>query len=241
MTILVDSHEPELIEALIKQVVPTHRLALNPKYADYMWHSVDGHRIQIERKQIGEILSGMGKIETQLRREIESGVEETLLLYEGDCKPVPKMHGSITQAWQKSKKGNIIVPGREYHVSYAGFQAWLSQLDKAGITSVKTMDMETTAYAIVALYNNSLKLEHTTLNRYVKEHIVIKGQSPYVHSLMGLKNAGVGEERAKALVERFGTPWNLFNQDDTEIAATLVSGKMLGLSSARKILTAIGR
>lgn len=245
MTILLDIFEPIEIENLISQTTPVVRMGLNSKgFADYLFHAFDNHRIQVERKQIDEVLGGIDSVEEQLRRELDSGVEENILLIEGFCEPIAGLK-IATQSWRRAKDKKIMVPGHQYNVSYTGFQAWLSQLDKAGITIVRTMDYTATAMALIALYQNAQKEEHKTLRRYIKARIYPESYNPHVHNLMAIKGAGIGEEKAKALVERYGTFWYIINQRPEDIAETLVGEegkeKKLGLVTAKRLLKSIGR
>ena len=251
MTILVDVYEPVEIENILKQVVPTIRMSLNHSdegFADYLWFAVDGHRIQVERKQCGELLSSLDDAEEQLGREVNNGVEETILLIEGVCSPVPGF-SRATQTYirpKSSKSGrDLLIAGKTFNVNYVGYQAWKSQLDKAGITIVETFNWEATALTLVGLYNNSQKLEHTTLRRYIKEHITVHPFNEHVISLMGIRGANLGEARAKALIERYGTVWYTLSQSAEDLAETLVGEedkqKRLGLVIARKLMKAIGR
>lgn len=244
---LVDIFEPESIEHLIRQSIDITREPLNSQgIADYFWFAVDGHRIQVERKQIDEILSGMDKVEEQLSRELSNGVEETILLIERICQPIYGLKMAV-QSWHMAGSKNIMVPGHQYNVSYTGLQAWKSQLDKAGITVVETFDQEATAMTLVALFQNSQKQEHTTLRRYIKEHIYVEGKNPHVLSLMGIKGAGIGEEKAKALIDKYGTLWYTINRDADELAETVIGENKnggvirVGIASAHKLLKAIGR
>lgn len=239
---LVDVFEPEQIQHLMEQTIPVTRHALNSAgFADYMWYGVDGHRIQVERKQIDEILSGMDDVEEQLSRELSNGVEETILLYEGDCEPIANLR-MATQSLKLARNEKVMVPHKQYNVSYTGLQAWFSQLDKAGITIVHTCHYIGTALTLVALYQNSQKLEHTTLKRYIKHHIYVEPRNEHVLSLMGI---GFGEEQSKALIERYGTFWYTMNQPAEELANTLVGSgerpKRLGLSRVQKVFRRIGR
>ncbi|KKN75192.1 hypothetical protein LCGC14_0383510 [marine sediment metagenome] len=243
MTIFVDTFEPVQIEELIAQSVPTIRITLNHSsqgIADYFWYAVDGHRIQVERKQIDEILSGMDSVEEQLRRELGNGIEETILLYEGTCEPIPGLKSAI-QSWKLAKAGKVMVPSHKYNASYSGLHAWLSQLDKAGITIIHTCHYIGTAMCLVALYNNSQKQEHVTLRRYIKEHITIKPYNEHVITLMGIKGANIGEEIGLALIDRFGTVWYTLSQDEDTLAETIIGGKTLGINRAKRILRSIGR
>jgi len=245
--IFVDSFEPKEIETLISQSVPTTRMMLNHDvvgYADYLWFGCDGHRIQVERKQIDEILSNMNGVEEQLGRELSNGVEETILLYEGECEPIPSLKTAV-QSWKLAKGGKVMVPHHKYNISYKGLMAWFYQLDKAGITIVHTSHYTATAVALVALYDSSQDSAHTTLRRYIKEHITVQPFNEQVITLMGIKGANLGEARAKALIERYGTVWYTLNRDAEELADTLVgeegNKKKLGLATAKKLFKAIGR
>lgn len=247
MTILIDTFEPVEVDYLIAQSVPVLRPVpgLNSQgFADYMWFAFDGHRMQVERKQIHEVLGGMDSVEEQLRRELSNGVEETLLLIEGICEPIAGLK-IATQTWRRAKDKNVLVPGRSYNTSYTGYQAWLNQLDKAGITIVQTFDYTATAMTLVALYQNSQKPEHKTLRRYIKDRIYIESYNPHIYNLIAIKGGGIGEEKAKALIERYGTFWYVINQDVGELAETLVGEegkqKRLGLPSAQRLLRVIGR
>jgi len=241
MTILLDIFEPVEIETLVQQSVPVTRLGLNGKgYADYLWHAFDGHRVQVERKQIDEVLGGMDKVEEQLRRELSSGVEETILLIEGFCEPIAGLK-IATQSWRKAKDKRILVPGHQYNVSYTGFQAWLYQLDKAGVTIVRAFDYTATAMTLVALYQSAQDPKHKTLRRYIKDRIYIESHNPHIINLMSIKGGGIGEEKAKALIDRYGTFWYTVNQDAEELAETLVGEKRLGMKSVQRLFKAIGR
>ena len=134
-----------------------------------------------------------------------------------------------------------MVPGHSYNVSYTGLQAWLSQLDKAGVSIVQTFDYTATAMAIVALYQNAQKEEHKTLKRYIKPHIYVESQNPHIVNLMSVKGGGVGEEIAKAWIEQFGTFWYTIQQDAEDLANVEVNGKRVGTNRARKFLKALGR
>jgi len=237
---LIDVFEPQLIEDLLSQSLSVNRIPLNSHgYADYLWHGIDNHIIQVERKQIDEILGGMDRIEEQLRKEMQKA-EENILLWEGTFEPIAGTK-SACHSFRKAKDGRIMIPGHKYHTSYAGVQAWFYQLDKAGWTIVNTIDQVATSVTLVALYNSSQKAEHTTLLRYIKQKIYPPTPNPYVETLMGIKGASIGGEIAQALIERYGTPWYTFQQSAEDLAQTLVGDKQLGLVRTKKLLKSIGR
>jgi ERCC4-type nuclease len=237
-----DVYEPIQIEELVNQAVPCIKANLNHELgiADYTWFAWDSHRIQVERKQIDEVLSGMDKVEELLQREMTNGVEETILLIEGECEPVPGVRNAV-QSFKKAKSRNILVPSHKYNKSYSGYQAWLYQLDKAGVTVVKTPHYIATAHTLVALYKSSQEKTHKTLQRYIKDKIVAKTDNPHVITLMGIKNGGVGEEFAKALIDRFGTVWYTLNRDPEDLASTIVGNQTFGMVRSKKLLRATGR
>jgi len=245
MSILLDRMEPMEIESLIAQSVDVTRTGLNGQgMADYLWFCCDGHRIQVERKQTDELLASIDNVEEQLQRELQNGVEETILLIEGICEPIYGLK-LATQTWRRAKDRNILVPSRTYNCSYTGYKAWQNQLDKAGVTIVETFDYTATAMTLIALYQNSQKEEHKTLRRYIKDRIHIESQNLHILNLMSIKGGGVGEEIAKALIERYGTFWFTINQSAADLAETLVGEegkeKRFGINRAKKLLTAIGR
>ena len=237
-----DVYEPLTIEELISQSVPCTMKNLNHELgiADYMWFACDGHRIQVERKQIDEVLTNMDSVEELLSRELSNGIEETILLIEGDCEPIPGIRFA-TQSWKLARGGKVMVPSHKYNVSYKGYQAWLYQLDKAGVTIVRTAHYLATAITLVAMYESSQNPAHQTLRRYIKDKITIKDSNPHVITLMGIKGGGCGEEIAKALIDRYGTAHYTLTQNVDDLAETLVGDKRLGQVRARKLLKAFGR
>lgn len=243
MTILMDCHEPDSIRILLEQMTPVAVVPLNEMgFADYQWSAVDGHLIQVERKQIDEILSGMMKVEEQLTREMMKLEEfgphgETILLYERTCHP-QRLKG--VQSLRKTAKGYS--EGHDYpHVNYTQLQAWLYQLDKAGVSNYHTCDQVGTALTLGAWYNSSQDANHQTLKRYIKDHIIIKSRNPHIYNLMAIKGADIGEVKATALIERYGTFWYVINEPVEALAETYIGDKRLGSTVARKLLKAVGR
>lgn len=239
--IFVDAFEPIEIEALIQQVVPTTRGPFNSNgLPDYHWIAIDGHRIGVSRKQAGELLGGLDDAEEQLRKDMVS-VDEMYLLDEGIFSGALHHKKPGTQVWHLSTDGRFLIPGHKFGTSIAKFYAWIYQLDKAGITYLPTFDWTETAQALVTMHNNSLKPEHTTLQRYIKQKITPKPHNHHVETLMGIKGTDhgplLGEMKAKALVDKFGSVWYVLLQEPEELAQ--VEG--IGLITARKLLKAVGR
>jgi len=234
----VDTFEPVELEMLIQQSVDTVRDSYNAKgFPDYHFLGYDVHSIGISRKQMGELLSSLDDAEEQLRRDI-MGVDELYLLAEGVMPSSCLVHNKpALQTWIPTKDGKFLRPGRTFGISCGFFYAWLYQIDKAGITFVNTFDWTDSANAIVSIFKNAQKKEHTTLQRYIKQKIVPKPYNHHVETLMGISGAGIGEKMGKALIERYGTAWATLHQEPEELALT----EGIGLVVANRILTAIGR
>lgn len=247
--IFQDIFEPQQIKDLISQSVPVTVIPLNIHgFADYQWVACDGHTIQVERKQIDEILGGLDHVEEQLSREVVKA-DETILVCEGipehyhDAKPQ-------VRSWKLAKSGKVMIPHHTYNLSYAGLEAWLYQLDQAGISTFHTFDYTCTARAIVAWYNSTQISEHTTLRRYIKDRVYVPrskdkvepgDRNPHILNLMSVKGGGIGEETAKALIDRFGTFWYTINQNVEILAETIINKRKFGEAGAKKLLRAIGR
>lgn len=262
--IFVDIFEPVEIETLIQQVVPTTRGPFNSHgLPDYHWIAIDGHRIGVSRKQANELMGGLDAAEEQLRKDMVS-VDEMLLLVEGifssalmapnfydnshnratATSPIPPQGRNLQQAiqtWKLSKDYKYFYRDRKYYGSISGVYAWLDVLDKKGITTVQTAYWIDTAIVLGAIYNSSQKKEHTTLQRYIKQKITPKPHNHHVETLMGIKGTDhgplLGETKAKALIDKFGSVWYVLLQEPEELAQ--VEG--IGLITARKLLKAIGR
>ena len=224
LPLIVDSFEPTKdIIPLLQQSIPVTIYDLNlDGYADYFWTANDLHTIQAERKQNGELLADMDHVEVQLRKQYDKA-EENLLIIEGFIIQSPQ--GCLTL--KRSRDGRFFYTDREYRSRYGELLSWLYQLDKSGITVYFTPDLQGTASLLVALYNNSQKEEHTTLNRYLKPKIYLAEHNPQVINLMYLQGANLGEERAKALIERFGTLWGVLIQDVEVLQEVLLLMKIL--------------
>jgi ERCC4-type nuclease len=243
--LLVDQYEPvEIVQILIPQVGQNNvmRAPLNTRgFGDYMWNCADGHLLQVERKQWPELLADVDDVEEQLGRELLAPVQETYLLVEGVASPTAVGIDTYTI----SKDSKFFRHSRSYPGSdrrpqpgmFAKVMAWFYQLDKAGVGIMHTSSYIATAMTIGSWYKNSQKDEHTTLRRYIRKKINVEVKDPQVISLMGLAGANLGEERAKALIERFGDVISVLTADPGEIAAMPGFGPTL----EKKIHAAVGR
>lgn len=230
--LLIDVHEPKDAEKLFSQsVAEVYRMALNSGgRADYWWCGADNHTVQIERKQWGEFLGEFDQMEEIIRRYMDNS-DEMGLIIEGYVRPHP-LGCEVLDIYHKSCR-QVTVSKR----NYAEVQAWLWRIDKLGITPYFSANWNATVIAVSAFYKNSQKEEHTTLRRYVKH----KGQAwkpnPHIQNLINVVGGGIGQLRAEAAVEAFGTYWDIIHRSRDELAE--VEG--WGLKVADKFINALGR
>jgi excinuclease UvrABC nuclease subunit len=251
--IFVDTSEPDDIAEFIAQSVPVTRESLNNKLvADYFFLAADSHRVQVNRTQAGELLGNIDSFEDELRRYYNSA-EETYAIIEGIISPYKisnaKMPTELSirksapapgalYAYAVSTKG-WIYREQQYHISNKMFKAWLYQIDKAGISVVYTINDIDTAASLVAIYENSQKTEHQTLQRYLRPRISVRTHNKHVQALINLSSAyrlNIGEVKAKALIDEFGTLGAILLSDPQELCR--VNG--IGMGIAEGLLKAIG-
>lgn len=212
--ILVDTSEPEEIEKLLQQSVPTNRMPLNQtQRSDYYFGGEDGKTRQFGRVQAGELLANIESMEDELRRYYENA-DENYQIIEGLISASPlskktKIFSGISVRRQarpttlftyKVADSGFIYDGHDWNVSAAMYYAWVFRLSQAGIVTFYTENYIGTARLLSAIYRNCQKPpeEHDTLNRYyiplldTGEHdskgkkIHIRKQSPFIKTLMSL-------------------------------------------------------
>jgi hypothetical protein len=241
--VLVDTFEPETIyRGILAELPEASRAQLNTHHkADYFFFSITGHSIQIERKQWSEVLGGMPRVEEQLSREYTQA-DSTSLLIEGVA--IPTTVGMDTYKVRECKlckgkkptcficRGKVILtqgfsygtPKKPQFGLWSKLQAWLWQIDKAGISIYYAPTENATASLLVSIYRNAQKLEHRTLKRYIRPKQVMEARDPHVLTLMGLVDPKtmrtfIGEKTAKALLydHDYGTPYYIFNEDPGDL------------------------
>lgn len=232
MPLFVDIHEPHTIIRLLKQSIPdVFQQSLNSNnISDYYWMGVDGHTIQIERKQYGELVGEFDYIEEIIRKYMDNS-DEMYLLIEGVLRP--------TQIGVEALEifGKKVISMHSFKRRYSEVMAWLWQLDKKGVTIINTFDEYSTAVAISAFYKNSLNTEHTTLERYIKHKNKAWHPNPHVQNLIDVYGVNLGPVKAEAAIKQFGTYWNVINQNSESLAS--IEG--WGEKTALQLLRAIGR
>lgn len=250
--IFVDTAEPVDIINFIKQSTNVEVGSLNQKsIADYFFIAADGHRVQVNRTQAGELLGNIDSFEDELRRYYNSA-EETYAIIEGIISPYKIAGGFMPAtisrrplappgslyAYAVSDKG-FIFKERAYNVSNKMYKSWLMQIDKCGITVFNTINNIDTAATLVAFYDNLQKTEHSTLQRYIKPKIVVKAHNSHVQALVNLSQAyklDIGEVKAEALIDHFGNLGRVLLAEVDELCEVDGIGKKI----AEKLLTVIG-
>ena len=229
-----DVHEPVQIYIPLASSYTAIWEPLNERgYADYYWTKSDGSERQIERKQWGEVLAGMDKIEDQLRRQMDNHKDVELnLLIEGIAKPDPR--GMVIM---KETNTGIYVRGRYSPMRMSQVYAWINNVNKY-MQVIFTPNQSATIDAIGAFYANDQKdpETHRTFQRHFNK--VTFNPNPMVTKLIALGlGSGISEGRAIALIERFSTVWNVCSASPRELAET----PGIGIETAKKFLMAVGR
>lgn len=246
--IYLDSHEPIDLELLLSQVLPVEREHLNPEKADLWWLGYDGKRLQLENKQAGEILGSLDSTEEQLGRELQAA-DYTGLTIRGVITP---SDDGQCQVWGQGNNPNVMFRGRVFNTSYKGYRAWLSRLQELGIVVVEVPNVEALAITVIAMYEGSQKpdSQHKTFARLIPEHYWLTEEDlrkkDFALSLMGIRNAGWGEELALAAADRFDSLATFLNTleagADKEVASLpLRSGKRhIGPAAVERLKRAVG-
>ena len=240
-----DVHEPSQMLVWLKQSLESVIMApLNaqvPTKPDWWWQDIKSNRRGVNRKQLGEALGDLDAVEEQINRELPSCDELTWVI---EGVGVPTATGYQTFDWHENTfchKLKTRLP--HYCQGYvfkrngigARFEGLKDGMRKAGIIVIETDTMLSTATAIVAAFKGSMKLERTTLKRYVTPHVPPFDANPHVDNLARIKGTGVGIEKAKDLIYHCETLSGAIN------APRLKLERILGVPTAARFLKAIGR
>jgi len=254
--ILVDHSEPEELEKLIQQSVPTTRMPLNQtQRSDYYFGGEDNKTRQFGRVQAGELLANIDSMEDELRRYYENA-DENYQVIEGIISPIPltrkdrsleaisiRKGASPTHLFSyKVTEAGYIYDERAWDVSSSMLYGWLRGLERCGIITYQTINWVDTAKLLVAFYFNDQKPpeEHTTLQRYIRPRIVIKEHNPFIKALMALSLAyqiGIGEDKATKIAQHYNSLFDIAMAEVGELCQ--VEG--IGKKTAQKLLLSIGR
>ncbi len=236
-TLMMDNHEPASMYAMLDQAMTLTMTGLNDQlFADYLWNGGEGPS-QAERKTITDLLGGEGTaksllaIEDQLRRQKAAHPDiRLMLIVEGIATPTP----TGTTTWYESRTNKRIMhSGREFKLPLQTVYAWTYQVSRF-LEVYFTPNMVCTARMLTAFYKSDQKADHTTFERYLK--VMDWHPNPQVQGLINI-GSGIGEVRAKALIDKFGTVYNVMRATPNELAQ--VEG--VGMATAITFLRRIGR
>jgi len=228
---LIDVHEPELMKSLLGPVGFSQYHLNSDGYADYFWQKWDNSERHVERKTWTE-LSSLDKVEEQIHRHLTKQPDAQLTwLLEGVA--TPSDHGYQTYKETHSKGRTLFVPTSGGRRPMKMIHAWLYGIGKF-VEIHYTSSLYSTANLLTAMYQADQKEQHSTLHRYYQK--VDWHPNPQVSKLIAIAD-GIGEKRAEALIERFGTVWNVLR----ESPAMLSTVEGIGMNTAKKVLRKAGR
>ncbi len=231
LNVLVDkaSSPPALVKEL-DSLVPISVVNLGGTgYLDFLWWAEDGHSITVERKTVSDLSGRVDDLELQLKRALQTA-DEVVLLIEGVMVP----EGGATRLFTEGKYRSGFILGRKVERPYAYYQGFLWRIDKLGVSNFATANSSGTARFIAEAAVASQSKDFRTFARYIRPKPPLSVANPQVMKLMGL---GVGETRAKALIEKFGTVWKVLNTKPEK----LVTVPGVGKKTAEDLLQGVGR
>jgi ERCC4-type nuclease len=211
--ILVDSREPVAIASYMKDVT---RVTLPD--GDYVFFSHDGKKVIVERKTPGDLLTSFqtGRFQDQVKRVV-GDADYPFLLIEG--------HMFAT------KDGFVKFGSQELRWLFTSVQNILVTAQLTGMYMLFSDNNEGTARVIESLYEYFQKEEHLSIMRPKVFKIFDDDVTTVRESIVSMV-PGFGPELAKRLIERFGTPIEVFLADE----GLLTSVKGVGKSKFNKMV-----
>lgn len=264
MALLVDANEarnhPTLIDWL-RQSVDVNVASINQTagstviYPDFVVFG--GNKlVGINRKTWGEVLSSIDKVEEQLQRELAGPVEQLALLIEGQATPdgqqgawAYNLGWGELKLWRGDSVGSIPFRRQHYQANYKGIMNWLTRLEWMGIQVIYSAGLYDSACRMVAMHDLVMKNEDSkTLNRLIKAQFSVLSLDPQEKamalSLMGLQQAGVGEELGLTIASAFGSITELIRYwDDGGVICDLMlrnGTRRVGNAAEAKLQRALG-
>ena len=235
--IVQDVYEPDYMEQLLTAFMQVQKQNLVQRgLLDYFWFAADGHSITAERKEWGDLLSNMPRLEKQLRTATNHA-DEVMLIPEGI--PVPLVGGEIA-LYQVGKNDKYLRRTKISGVKYTSIMAYIWQLKRtANITTYFTSTIYATAWALKTFVENSQKQESSLLQHYVRTKKIKWRSNPMVETITGIKDEHgyvVGEKKAIELVEQVGSLWDIIHLAPEEINFACNG---IGVGTARRLIDAI--
>lgn len=213
---------------LISPVVPCQVADhVNAGYADYMWRDCNGRVVQVERKQWGEVLSGLDRIEDQLRRHRQNQPDARLsLLIEGLVVSQP----SGTYPLRETNNGAVWVRDHKSGTEMSRVLPWLYNLSEY-VEVYQTSSYIMTCQFLVSAFKQDQKPEKGTFQRYFKQ--IKFHENPQITRVMGF-HPGLGEVKATALINHFVTFWAMISSSPEEMMKVPGIGAKLAVDILRQ-------
>ena len=225
--IYLDVFESDKLEQLLAQDVEVTRMTLNDNnMADIWWAAEDGQTYQWENKAVSEIMGDMDHVEAQLQKQYYQADHCGLVIRDA---AVPTQASTLSMVHTRTKK-DWFVSKHLYNVPFSRYRSWLVGIDGAGVKVVEVANLVATARHIIAEYKYSNDSVHLSLKRHNRTKIVIPERNPHIIALMGLSIAyglNIGETKARALVDRFGTMAAVLRADPKELMEIPGVGKTI--------------
>ncbi len=240
--IVMDVHEDPKdkgMERLLSTTLQVVRQNLEPlNLADYCWHTDIVHTVELKEAEAAIMESG-ARLDAQLTK-YQHAAEDIWLFIQN---PITANPDGSCKVWKR--RNMFFIPGKTLNKEYTTFMAYIYSLAvNEGIHTLFTADMSATAWALSSFVYNSHKPagSHTTLRKHLKPRVatVLNPESPFeaqpfVETLMGIKNARIGEKTALKLISRFKTPFDLAVASVDDVA------EVIGLTAAELYFKSIGR
>lgn len=209
MVIIADTMEPFELRARLREkgVEVVDVRLVGTGYLDYLITAWDGHLIAIERKEVHDLSHRVDDAEQQLRKAVETVGEsgEVILIREGIMLPATK---TSTVLCKQNRKSGVIYHHRMVNIPYAYFESFLYRLDKLGISTFSTGNMEATVDLLVQIEKHSQDPDFANYRQYIRRKVPAKYGDETTATLV---NLGVGIAKAEKLTERYGTVWNVLH------------------------------
>lgn len=237
---------PLELTLLIGQSAPVELADLNGRdLPDAFWLGLDGKSYGVEIKQPGECLGRLDDVEEQLAREYTQ-VDNLSLCICGVVVPCESRGCKVLQFTGDGKSGYVagIRGGGPYAQDYGGYRAKLQAWQAWGLQVCEVPTKLALARHLVAAYNYAQKPAeaHKTFRTPLRVKHDMPVWDSYQLTVMSLYDPAtgrtfIGPDRAKSLMDAFGSPAELFGKTAKEIAA--VAG--IGPKTAEGILRAVGK
>lgn len=235
--------------------------------SDYFFGNYEGKTFQFSRKQMGELVGDIDEAERQLADyypnadynfQIVEGLFNNLPIHGVGVSDHSRSTGSARDIGNKIYTYSIqpdghIDRGHSFStINDSILYAWLHRLAMAGIPTYITPNWVGTARLLAVLYRNEQKPpeEHSTLKRIIRPRMAVADESKMSdaqladHRLMkallflsSTYKLGIGEKKAKAIIEGYVSLMDIAMADVAELAQCEGIGKTI----AKKLLIALGR